>query len=112
MFKDIFSFEGRIRRTEWGVSTIIYFIAYFIVYGLMIWASDLVDYGSTQGLWAIFFCVVAMVPLCWFLWAQAAKRCHDVGKSGWWQLIPLYSFIIIFIEGDKGANEYGEDPKA
>lgn len=47
-------------------------------------------------------------------------RClHDIGKSGWWMLIsfvPLIGaiwLIILFIkEGDRGANAYGEDPKA
>jgi len=42
----------------------------------------------------------------------AIRRMHDVGKSGWFMLIPIYNLILAFTEGDKGPNEYGEDPKA
>jgi len=37
---------------------------------------------------------------------------HDVGKSGWYQLIPIYSLVLAVKEGDKGPNEYGADSKA
>lgn len=104
MFKDVFSFQGRIRRTEYGLSLIFYFIAYMVSYGLMIWSIATSDFG-------LFFSVLSLFPLVWFMLAQAAKRCHDMGKSGWWQLIPLYAFIILFMEGDKGSNSYGTDPK-
>lgn len=40
------------------------------------------------------------------------RRMHDVGKSGWFILIPIYNLILAATEGDKGPNEYGEDPKA
>jgi uncharacterized membrane protein YhaH (DUF805 family) len=36
---------------------------------------------------------------------------HDVGKSGWYLLIPIYSFILAVSEGTRGNNEYGPDPK-
>jgi uncharacterized membrane protein YhaH (DUF805 family) len=36
---------------------------------------------------------------------------HDVGKNGWYILIPIYNFILCVTEGDKGENEYGPDPK-
>jgi uncharacterized membrane protein YhaH (DUF805 family) len=36
---------------------------------------------------------------------------HDVGKSGWFVLIPIYNFILAITEGNKGENEFGPDPK-
>jgi uncharacterized membrane protein YhaH (DUF805 family) len=36
---------------------------------------------------------------------------HDVGKSGWFLLIPIYNFILAVSEGEKGENQYGQDPK-
>jgi uncharacterized membrane protein YhaH (DUF805 family) len=104
MFKNMFSFSGRIRRKEWGISLIIYILAFMLTYSLMLWAAQV-------SLTGMIFCFIAYVPLFWFLWAQAAKRCHDVGKSGWWQLIPFYSLIIVFVEGASGENEFGNDPK-
>jgi uncharacterized membrane protein YhaH (DUF805 family) len=99
MFQNPFSFEGRIRRTEFGISCIIYAFAYGVLTAIAM-SGDL---GSVV---FIFF-----IPVLWFLWAQAAKRCHDVGNSGWWQLIPLYAFWLLFQDGHPGSNQYGANPK-
>lgn len=100
MFKNLFSFEGRIRRTEYGISFIIYIVIAVII-NLMI--------EETRG--NAGFLAFAYIPLLWFLWAQGAKRCHDVGNTGWWQLIPFYGFWLLFQEGDVMSNKYGENPK-
>ena len=96
MFSSPFSFDGRIRRTEYGLSFIIYIIAYAILIGLV----------KTSSIFAFGY-----IPLFWFLWAQGAKRCHDRGNSGWYQIIPFYVFWMLFAEGDKGNNEYGNPQK-
>ena len=106
MFKNPFSFEGRIRRTEYGLSLIIFAVARVIVMFLAI-AMAGSDLDSAN-----IIALVLSIPLLIFLWAQGAKRCHDVGNSGWWQLIPFYPIYLIFGEGNKGLNKYGEDPKA
>ena len=36
---------------------------------------------------------------------------HDVGKSGWFLLIPIYNLILACTDGIAGENEYGADPK-
>lgn len=45
------------------------------------------------------------------------RRCHDVGKSGWWMLlivVPVVNFFwglyLFFQAGEIGDNEYGPDP--
>ncbi len=97
MFKNPMSFSGRIRRTEFGISFIIaVFLNLFI--GVLAEATD-----GMGGL--------LIFPMVWFLWAQAAKRSHDVGNSGWFILIPFYALYLLFKEGDKGTNQYGQDPK-
>lgn len=52
-----------------------------------------------------------LVPYFWFIWAQGAKRCHDRGNSGWFQIIPFYGLWMLFAEGETGTNEYGNSPK-
>lgn len=100
MFQAPFSFEGRIRRTEYGISCIIYSILYFIV---MLLAA-----GTHISLLLLY---LILLSLLWFQWAQSTKRCHDLGKSGWWQIIPFYGFWLLFEAGKKGPNKYGDDPK-
>ena len=101
MFKHPFSFDGRIRRTEYGLTFIIYLVAYFVMAALIATGSSA---GSIIG-------GLGFIPLVWFLWAQGAKRCHDVDRSGWYQLIPFYFFVLLFENGQAGRNEYGHNPK-
>lgn len=99
MFKNLFLFNGRIRRTEYGISFIIY-IVFYVMMRLMPAGS-----GGAKAL------LLGLIPMLWFLWSQGAKRCHDLGKSGWYQIIPLYFLWLIFQEGSPEWNEYGYSPK-
>jgi len=96
MFAAPFSFEGRIRRTEYGVSLIIYVFAYAILMNIVKTASIV---------------ALAYIPLFWFIWAQGAKRCHDRNNSGWYQIIPFYVLWMLFAEGENFINNYGTPSK-
>ncbi|MGV8877570.1 MAG: DUF805 domain-containing protein [Sphingobacteriaceae bacterium] len=99
MFKNPFSFNGRIRRTEYGISSIIYAVITVIINAILISNSDAAILG------------IAYIPMLWFLWAQGAKRCHDVGNNGWWQMIPFYALWLLFQDGQPVSNQYGDNPK-
>jgi len=99
MFRQVFLFKGRIRRMEYGLSLIIYFIYYFIV------ALVTVAIDATQ------IMLLFLLPGLIFFWAQGAKRCHDIGNSGWFQLIPFYVLWMLFQDGNNGNNKYGINPK-
>jgi uncharacterized membrane protein YhaH (DUF805 family) len=96
----VFSFNGRIKRGEYAASFATYVVVYIILRLLM--AED-----SSYGILGFL-----VIPMVWFLWAQGAKRCHDLNKSGWWQLIPFYFFVLIFSEGDYGPNQYDTNDSA
>ena len=106
MFSNLFSFNGRIRRLEYGLSILIYYVITFLV-GFVLGFLGLSD-GVTYGLEILY---IFMIPPFIWLIAQGTKRCHDRGNSGWYQLIPFYSLWMIFAEGDDGINEYGPNPK-
>jgi uncharacterized membrane protein YhaH (DUF805 family) len=101
MFKTPFSFNGRIRRLEFGISFIIYLVVYFVVAYLSTVGGDL----------SPVILLIAYIPLLWFLWAQGSKRCHDLGRTGWMQIVPFYFLWMIFQDGYAGRNEYGASPK-
>lgn len=104
MFRNPFSFYGRIRRLEYGLSYLIV-LAYCFIIGFIVGFTTSNEPG-TEGILLVF-----EIPAYWFLWAQGAKRCHDLGNSGWWQIIPFYFLWMLFAPGDKEENEYGENPK-
>lgn len=109
MFKNPFSFSGRIRRTEFGLS----YIIYVSVFGLMgFFTALLTTRGIIAGPGSSGLMGLIAIPAVWFLLAQGAKRCHDRGNSGFYQLIPLYVLWMIFAAGEEGTNEFGPDPKA
>lgn len=101
MFNAPFSFNGRVRRLEYGIS--------YLLCMLYATALDAIlkSYGETSG--AVMFVFIA--PALWLFWAQGAKRCHDLENSGWFQFIPFYIFWLIFAKGRNGRNQYGSDPK-
>ena len=98
MFKNLFSFDGRIRRTEFGLS----FIIFYIIFNFL---DEVFNFNRS-------FSLIFFIPIFIFYFAQSAKRSHDIGESGWLSLIPLYNpFLLLFKEGNVGENVYGEDPK-
>ena len=103
MFKKPFSFKGRIRRTEFAISYVIWFCAIPIL-GIMIGQSEF----DSLFIWMM---IVMIGAINWFIIAQSAKRCHDMGHSGFYQLIPFYVFVLFFREGVNRTNQYGQDPK-
>ena len=50
--------------------------------------------------------------------AVGARRLHDTGRSGWWQLIgiiPIVGWIVLIVfwvtDGHPGPNQHGPSPK-
>jgi uncharacterized membrane protein YhaH (DUF805 family) len=104
MFQNPFSFEGRITRTEYALSYVIFIITVSII-------NMILDGEDHSLFYALGIIQLLYIPLVWFIWAQGAKRCHDRGNSGWYQLIPFYSLLMLLGDGERGYNYYGEDPK-
>lgn len=69
---------------------------------------------AIAGLAYVVFGIAIIVPM----FAVTFRRLHDTDKSAWWMLIsfiPLVGGIVLLIftvmEGTKGTNKYGPDPK-
>ena len=102
MFAHPFSFQGRIRRLEYGLSYIIYLVWYSF--------ASVFSEGDGDGAGAIIY-LITLVPFLWFILAQGCKRCHDRNNSGWYQIIPFYGLWMLFADGDIGENDYGPNPR-
>ena len=111
-FQKFSDFNGRASRSEFWYfylfAILVYFISIFIAIQISI---------------RLWFAVAILSVLILFVPALAvtARRLHDTGRSGWWQLtayIPYVGFIasIILIviwctEGEKKKNKYGKPIK-
>ncbi len=100
-------FSGRARRKEFWMFVLINFIIAI--------ALSAVDMMLGLGLLGFIYAVATLVPAL----AVGARRLHDIGKSGWWQLVglvPLIGLIILIIffvmDSNPGDNQYGPNPKA
>lgn len=97
-----FTFSGRIRRrTYWIVGVILGFISNILTTMLDASCDDL----------TIAMIFLTIIVLAYMSFANGAKRCHDLGHNGWWQLIPFYSLWLAFQDSEPGTNEYGPNPK-
>ena len=97
-----FSFKGRIGRVQLILSYVVGFVVWFASFLLF----DIEHSDGNGGVILLFLaCTVAFF---WFLYAQCAKRCHDLGKSGAWMFVPFWNILLFFAEGEKGENQYGQ----
>lgn len=99
-FRSFFSFSGRIGRKAYGLS-----LMACIFLSILILVSILHTKGNAA------FLVLLYIPIIGLALAQGAKRCHDLGNSGWFQWIPFYYLIMLLKEGTKEPNHYGVSPK-
>ena len=99
-------FNGRVTRTQYWMFVLFYVIFYV--------AISLIDGFITGGILTMIYSLALLVPCI----AIAARRLHDTGRSGWWQLIALIPLIgtiilIVFLVLDsEGDNRFGPNPKA
>lgn len=108
MFKNPFSFTGRIRRTEYGLSVLLCVLGYFLCYLISSLLAAILKIQLSE-FSAVFWFL--FVPVLYFIITQGVKRCHDMGQSGWYQFIPFYCFFQLFKEGESNGNRFGPNPK-
>lgn len=107
-------FEGRSVRSEFW-----YFVLGNFILGLIASFVDLAlgtdNIGDVQiGLVGSLLSLALLIPG----WAVGCRRLHDIGRSGWWQLIgliPIVGWILVIVwwatDGERGPNRYGPDPR-
>jgi len=122
-FKRYADFSGRSRRLEYWLFSLFYTLVTIVLLGLG-FGFAAASAGGTEGeigaafgifliLWLI-FALASFIPGL----AVAVRRFHDQDKSGWFVLLyfvpylgALIMLVFMCIEGTRGDNRYGPDPK-
>ena len=116
-----FSFYGRIRRLTFLLRFLL--AAFLAIFPSMVMYLIPGSNGGTEGietskmLIAAFWLVLFLATAFWITLASAAKRWHDIGRSGWFVLLLLVPLVDVFVflvlllsEGTDGPNDYGAKP--
>lgn len=95
-FSKYATFSGRATRSEFWFFYLFYMIVYVIgaVVGAMM-DSQFVMY---------LFILPLIIPML----AAAVRRLHDVGRSGWFYLVPIYNIVLLCTASNPGSNKYGD----
>jgi uncharacterized membrane protein YhaH (DUF805 family) len=100
-------FSGRARRKEFWMFVLINFIVAV--------ALGVVDMMLGTVFLGFIYALATIIPSL----AVGARRLHDIGRTGWWQLIglvPLIGLIVLIVffvtDSNPGDNQYGPNPKA
>ena len=94
------NFQGRARRKEYWMFFLFNLI---FTYGMLFLGTFLLHNLVLY----VIYVLAMLIPSI----AVAVRRMHDVNKSGWFCLIPIYNLILCCTPGTEGENSYGYDPK-
>jgi len=106
--KEYFSGKGRIRRSEYIYIMITVCTLFFV--GIFVIQKELEERHYIVVFYDYLYLFIG-IALLWAGGAAGVKRCHDMGKSGYYQLIPLYFIWMMVAEGENTKNKYGFPPK-
>jgi len=107
-------FTGRARRKEYWSFFLLMLAVYLIAPILdgILGMSGLI--GGYYGPLTLLAALALVIPS----FAVGIRRLHDTERSGWWMLIgfiPLIGALVLIyffvLEGTRGPNDYGPDPK-
>jgi uncharacterized membrane protein YhaH (DUF805 family) len=102
------NFKGRATRSElW------FFILFTILVGFVATIFDFIIGAAESSPLNTIVTLAFIIPQL----SAGSRRLHDIGKSGWWQLLylTLIGSIVVFIffvlETNKRKNQFGPVPK-
>ena len=99
-------FTGRARRKEFwlfNLGNLIIALVLILSEGLFGIAAK-----TDESVLAALFQLAILVPSL----AVAVRRMHDIDCSGWMGFVPLFNLFFACVNGTRGANRFGADPKA
>ena len=98
-------FSGRARRKE--------FWMYFLFYTIFYIVATFIEEATGNPFITLIYALALALPTI----SIATRRLHDIGRTGWWQLlgvIPLLGFIVLiifYVQDSKPDNKFCPNPK-
>ena len=93
-------FSGRARRKEYWMFALVNTIISAVI-GLIVGSIGLSEHFSN------IYPLAVLVPAI----AVGVRRLHDIDRSGWWILVPIWNLVLLCTNGTSGENRFGPDPK-
>lgn len=117
-FRQYATFTGRARRREYWMFILFNAVVIFVLAILAgVLSPNMDETGPSLNLGTALYGLYTLAAFIPSL-AVTARRLHDTGRSGWWQLINLVPFVggiilLIFAVQDSqpGSNRWGANPK-
>jgi uncharacterized membrane protein YhaH (DUF805 family) len=97
--------QGRATRSEFW-----YFYLFYVVVWLAVTVLDGPIFRTTNIGILILVLHIGSLALIIPNIAAAVRRMHDIDKSGWFVLIPIYNLVLLATPGTVGPNRFGPDP--
>lgn len=115
-YKDIgslLSFSGMINRKQYF--KIIFLSIFSLILGFII-AKVITDIamliskttGNIISISLSIIYIILAILILWMIICTFIKRSKDIGKNGWWILVPLYIIVLFFIQSKEKNNKYGK----
>lgn len=97
-----FSFSGRIGRTQFFLTLMCLYIFWhmFLIVDNTLLSVNAHNYCSRIAIVLIYISIYICL-------AQGVKRCHDIGHTGQFLVIPFHVFVLLFKQGQSSDNQYG-----
>ena len=104
-FSNYANFKGRTRRSGYW-----FFYLFYVIVILGATILDTLLFGvSANGFGPLY--TVSLLALAIPTLAASVRRMHDVDKSGWFILVPIYNLILLLQDSQRGPNKFGEPVK-
>jgi uncharacterized membrane protein YhaH (DUF805 family) len=100
-------FAGRSRRKEYWFFVLGTWVVMILLSIIESKAGLSGMVGGAYGPLTALFYLGILIPMI----AVGVRRMHDQDRSGWWIICPIVNIVFLFLEGTKGPNRFGPDPK-
>lgn len=101
-YHEIFSVSSRASRKEYFGSLIIFLPLSLIITIISYYISDFIGDLVLNILTLVNWIAVITVNI---------RRAHDVNKSGWYMIIPIYGFVLSISRSHQASNKWGDPRK-